>query len=132
MSDLLDPTDPVAVEAVLARALQALGRPGTLDQLALLQGLTVRPARPGGLFRRAEPAVVAAGDRALQWPTDGPAVLDHVVGAVVLASDAVAPRDLPGILAALVVRAVTAAGTTDEACVALTSLRDALASSEPE
>ena len=131
MSDLLDPTDPTAVEAVLTRALQALGRPGTLDQLALLTGLSVQPARAGGLFRRAEPAVVAAGDRALRWPADGPAVLDHVVGAVVLASDAIAPRALPGVLAALVVRAVAAAGTTEQACVALTSLRDALASSEP-
>ena len=128
MSDLLDPTDPAAIEAVLTRALLTLGRPGTLDQLALVPGLLVRPARAGGLFRRAEPAVVAAGDRALRWPVDGPAVLDHVVGAVVLASDAIAPRALPGVLAALVVRAVAAAGTTDEACVALTSLRDALGS----
>lgn len=128
MSDLLDPTDPAAVEAVLTRALLTLGRPGTLDQLALVPGLLVRPARAGGLFRRAEPAVVAAGDRALRWPADGPAVLDHVVGAVVLASDAIAPRALPGVLAALVVRAVSAAGTTDDACVALTSLRDALGS----
>ena len=128
MSDLLDPTDPAAVEAVLTRALLTLGRPGTLDQLALVPGLLVRPARAGGLFRRAEPAVVAAGDRALRWPADGPAVLDHVVGAVVLASAAIAPRTLPGVLAALVVRAVAAAGTTDEACVALTSLRDALGS----
>ncbi len=128
MSDLLDPTDPAAVEAVLTRAVQVLGRPGTLDQLALVPGLSVRPARPGGLFRAAQPAVVAAGDRALRWPADGPPELDHVVGAVVLASDPVAPRALPGILAALVVRAVTAAGTADEACVALTALRDALAS----
>ena len=128
MSDLLDPTDPAAVEAVLTRALLTLGRPGTLDQLALLPGLLVRPARAGGLFRRAEPAVVAAGDRALRWPADGPAVLDHVVGAVVLASDAIAPRALPGVLAALVVRAVAAAGATDDACVTLTSLRDALGS----
>lgn len=127
MSDLLDPTDPSAVEAVLTHAVQVLGRPGTLDQLARVPGLSVRPARAGGLFRAAEPAVVATGDRALRWPADGSPVLDHVVGAVVLASAAIAPSALPGVLAALVVRAVTAAGTTDEACVALTSLRDALA-----
>lgn len=126
MGGFVDPGSPAEVEQVLAGCLPALGLPGTLEQLGRIAGLGLRAGRPGGLFRAAEPVLVVVGDRALRVGADGSALLDHVVGGIVLSSDRLVPSALPGVLAALVTRAVAASGDRDGAAVVLTSLRDAV------
>jgi len=125
MTGFVDPADPAAVEAVLAKGLTALGVPALLDQLASVPDLDVQPARRGGIFRAPTPAAVGFGDRRLVID-DRSAVLEHWVGGVVLARDPVARAALPGALAALVCRAVAAGGAADEVSVLLTALRDAV------
>ena len=125
MSDFVDPADPAAVEAVLAKGLEALGVASLLSQLAPIPDLDVQPAQRGGIFRAPAPAAVGFGDRRLVID-DRSAVLEHWVGGVVLARDPVARAALPGTLAALVSRAVAASGAADEVSVLLTALRDAV------
>ncbi|MGB8649901.1 MAG: DUF5073 family protein [Mycobacteriales bacterium] len=127
MTDFVDPTDPGAVERVLAAGLAGLGPEGLAQQLTKVPGLLVRPGRRAGLLRGSELAQVEVGDRRLQLGPRGQSSLEHVVGGVRLARDAVAPAALPGVLAALVVRAVEQSGARDQVSVLLTSLRDALA-----
>lgn len=120
----VDATDPTAVEAVLRDALALLGPDRVLETLASV--VPVRLGRDGGLFRSAEPDQVAVGDRVLWIDQHQRASLQHVVGGVVLATDPVLPAALPGVLAALVSRAVAQQGSSDAASVLLTSLRDAV------
>lgn len=120
----VDATDPTAVEDVLRRALALLGADRVLETLATV--VPVRLGRDGGLFRSAEPDRVAVGDRVLWIDEHERASLQHVVGGVVLATDPVQPAALPGVLAALVTRAVSGQGSADAASVLLTSLRDAV------
>lgn len=124
MSDFVDPTDSAAVEAVVRVALTGIGPAGLLAQLASV--LPVQPGRPGGLWRAGQPTVVQVGEEALSIPARGRPSLQHVVRGVVLSQEEVPPAALPGVLAALVVRAVADSGGHDEAAVLLTSLRDAL------
>lgn len=126
MSDFVDPSDPRAVEQVLAPALRLLGVTPVLDALA--PHVPVQPGRPAGRFRREEPAVVGRDQDRLEVRADGGGRLLHVVGGVVLSTDGVAPVALPGLLAALVARSVQGSGTRDAASVTLTSLRDAVGS----
>jgi hypothetical protein len=125
VSDFVDPTDPAAVEAVVATALRAIGVDALLVQLSNVPDLYVQPARPGGFFTAASPAMVASGDRRLLLePRAG--TLEHLVGGVVLARDPVTPAALPGVLSALVCRAVAVSGANDDVSVLLTALRDAV------
>ena len=126
MRGFVDPTDPVEVEEVLASAVPGFGLQGVLDQLAAVPGLPIRPGRPGGLLRRPEPATIDVDDRRLSITDEGRATLQHIVGGVVLATDRVAPRDLPGMLAAMLTRAVAQLTSADQLSVILTSMRDAL------
>lgn len=121
----IDATDPAAVEGVLRGALALLGADRLLEALASV--VPVQRGRDGGLFRAAEPDRVAVGDRVLWIDAAQRASLQHVVGGVVLATDPVQPAALPGVLAALVTRAVAQQGSADAASVLLTSLRDAVA-----
>jgi hypothetical protein len=124
VSGFVDPTDSAAVELVLRAALAGIGPGGLLEELSAV--LPVRPGQGGGPFRAARPAVIEVGQAVLSIPARGPAALQHVVGGIVLSSDEVAPSALPGVLAALVVRAVGESGAHDETDVLLTSLRDAV------
>lgn len=126
MSDFVDATDPAAVEAVLAKALPAIGLDAVLLQLAAVPDLYVEPARPGGFFRPRAPGIVGYGDRRLLLDPTA-ATLEHLVGGVVLARDPVSRTALPGALAALVCRSVADSGATDDVSVLLTALRDAVA-----
>ena len=126
MSDFVDPTDPAAVEAVLAKALTAIGPEALLTQLSGVPDLEVRPARSGGLLRPPVPGTVGYGDRRLVLGSKS-AVLEHQVGGVVLARDAVPRTSVAGTLAALVCRAVSESGAADDVSVLLTALRDAIA-----
>lgn len=125
MSDFVDPAEPAAVEAVLRDALTALGLDALLTQLSPVPDLYVQPARAGGFFRAAEPAMVAYGDRRLLLDPQG-TTLEHLVGGVVLARDGISRTALPGALAALVCRSVAGSGAADEVSVLLTALRDAV------
>jgi hypothetical protein len=125
VSDFVDPADPSAVEAVLVKALQTIGVDALLTQLAEVPDLEVRPARAGGLLRAAVPAAVGFGDRRLVLAHQ--ALLEHAVGGVVLARDAVPGTAVAGTLAALVCRSVAASGAADDVSVLLTALRDAVA-----
>ena len=124
MSDFVDPTDPAAIEAVLAKALPALGVDALLVQLAGVPDLYVQPPRPGGFFKPPTPAIVAYGDRRLMLDP-ATSTLEHLVGGVVLARDPVTRAALPGALAALVCRSVVGSGAADDVSVLLTALRDA-------
>lgn len=126
MKDFVDATDPTAVEAVLAKALQTIGVDALLTQLAEVPDLEVQAARAGGLLRAAVPAAVAFGDRRLVLASRE-ALLEHSVGGVVLSHDAVPRTAIAGTLAALVCRSVAASGTADDVSVLLTALRDAVA-----
>lgn len=125
MSDFVDAADPDAVAEVLRRALPAVGLDGLLAQLGAVPGLAVRPGRSRGLLRAAVPARVSQGDRTLECGPDG-VVLLHVVGGIVLARDAVAPAELPGVLGSLVSRAAADPASGEDASVRLTALRDAV------
>ena len=126
MSDFVDPGDPAAVEAVLAAALPRLGLGGVLTQLSGVPDLDVQAGRRSGFFRPPVPATVGHGD--LRLVLDERSVtLEHLVAGVVLSRDPVGRAALPGTLAALVCRAVTDSGATDDVSVLLTALRDAVA-----
>ena len=123
MSDFLDPTDPHALEQMLRDALALLGTERLLESLA-----PVVPVNPGRRrLRGTDPTTVAYGDQVLSIDGRGRAVLEHVVGGVVLSTDPVLPAALAGVLAALVARSVAAQGNPDAAAVLLTALRDAVA-----
>lgn len=126
MRDFVDPTNPEAVEEVLASAVPGFGLAGVLEQLAAVPGLGIRPWRPGGLLRKPQPAALVVEDRRLTISPSGEAVLQHVVGGVVLASEQVRPRELPGVLAAMIARSVDSLASPDPLAVTLTSMRDAL------
>jgi hypothetical protein len=126
VNDFVDPTDPAAVEAVLAKALQTIGVAALLTSLAEVPQIEVRPGRPGGLLRAPVPAAVGFGDRRLVL-ADKEATLEHSVGGVVLARDAVPRTAVAGTLAALVCRSVASSGAQDDVSVLLTALRDAVA-----
>jgi hypothetical protein len=125
VSDFVDPADPRAVEDVLAKALPAIGIDGVLAQLDAVVDLEVVPPRAGGLFASRRPGAVSYGDRRLVL--DDRPVLEHIVGGVVVARDAVTRGALPGMLAALVCRSVAESGAADQVSVLLTALRDATA-----
>ena len=125
MSDFVDPTDHLTVEQVLVGCLSALGPAAVLAQLSAV--LPVRLGHAGGLFRAAVPTVVGEGEELLSIPSEGRPRLQHIVGGVVLSSDDVPPRELPGTLAALLMRALARSGQYDDAAVLLTALRDAVA-----
>lgn len=124
MTGFVDAGDPHAVEAVLREAVALLGVDRVLETLSTV--VPVRRGRDGGLFRSPEPDRVMVGDRVLNVDEAGRAALQHVVGGIVLATDPVAPHDLPGVLASLVSRSVAAQGSHDAASVVLTALRDAV------
>ncbi len=125
MNDFVDARDPASVEAVLRQAIPVVGLAGVLTQLDGVPGLRVDPGRPRGRFRAAEPASAAYGDRTLQV-TASAAELVHVVGGIRLAAEPLEPAAVPGVLAALVTRAVAGQASADEASVLLTALRDAV------
>jgi hypothetical protein len=58
---------------------------------------------------------VQVGAKVLAVTSKGPAQLHHVVGGIVLSTDTVAPRALPGVLAAFVVRTLAETGLYDDA-----------------
>lgn len=120
----VDPVDATQVTQVLSQVLHGLGLPGVVDLLGRLPGVTLRPGRPAGLLRRAEPARLITQDHVVVLGV--PARDEHVVAGVVLSHRPVATSALPGLLAQCVVAAVTADGRAGEAAVALTSIRDAL------
>ncbi|MCU1592881.1 MAG: hypothetical protein JWO12_273 [Frankiales bacterium] len=124
MNDFVDARDSSAVEQVLAQACTALGSAAVLAQLTSL--LPVELGRPRGLLRAERPTRITVGEEALALFTDRAPQLQHVVGGVVLSNDTVSPMALPGVLAALVVRALSSSGRYDDAAVLLTSLRDAV------
>lgn len=125
MTGFVDPRNSSEIEQVIRDAFTVLGPVAVLSQLAAV--LPVRVGRPGGLFRQELPTTIQVGDEALAIPSKGRPTLQHIVGGVVLSRDEVAPRELPGVLAAFVVRALDEAGGHDDASVLLTSLRDAVA-----
>ena len=127
MSGFVDAGDPGAVEQVLRSAVAGIGMTGVLEQLQALPAIPLQPGRRGGLFREREPSVLKVDDRILRLYDNGAAELQHVVRGIVLATDAVSPAALPGILAAMVVRSITAPADVDQLSVVLTALRDALA-----
>lgn len=127
MTPFVDAKDPLAIEHVLQRAVSAMGLQGTLEQLAGVPGLPMRLGRPGAFLRKAEPTSLVVGDRALSVTEQGEASLQHVVGGVVLSRQAVIPRDLPAMLAAMVSRAAEEGGFHDQLAVTLTAMQDALA-----
>ena len=126
MSGFVDATDPAAVEQVLTGAVEALGLPGLLEQLADVPGLRFTAARAGGLLRAATPAVLEVGDQVIAVRADGSGELRHVVGGVVLSHDPISRHQLAGALAPLLVRAVSDSGGQDQLSVQLTAMRDAI------
>ena len=121
----VDPTDPAAVEQVLRAALAGIGRTALLTQLSTV--LPVRPGRPAGFLKPAQPTVVEVGQESLSLPDRGPGLLRHVVGGILLSTDPVAEHRVPGALATLLVRYVQEGRGPDDAAILLTALRDAAA-----
>jgi hypothetical protein len=126
VNDFVDATDPEAVEQVLVLGLAGLGLDGLVEQLSTLPGLKLDPGRPGGLLRAATPPVLEVEERSLALFASGGGELRHTVGGVVLARDPVTITELPGVLAALLVRSLPGTGAQDQLSVLLTSIRDAV------
>lgn len=84
------------IEAVLR---QPQGAALVLDSLARIPGVTLLAGRPGGLFRRAEPARLQLGDWHFTALGDGLQVR-HVVRGVAVQTDTPAPREAAARLAA--------------------------------
>ena len=120
----VDPTDTQAVEQVLRPALALLGIEGVLQALAAVVPIVF--GKPGGLLRRGQPHQLTAGERTLRIDGHHRATVQHVVGGIVLSTDDVLPKDLPGVLANLVSRSVADHDSADAAAIVLTSVRDAV------
>ncbi|GAC1329416.1 MAG: hypothetical protein NVSMB13_17020 [Mycobacteriales bacterium] len=120
----VDPLDVAAVTDLLRTATGRLGMAGVVDLLGQVPGVRISPGRAGGLLRKAEPARLHAGEDVLVLAE--PAVVEHIVGGIVLSHRPVSPVELPGLLAGIVRDAVTFTGATADASVALTAARDAL------
>lgn len=117
-----DPLDAADATAVL---LAVLGQPGggrtVLGVLADLPTVRHRPARPGGLLRRAVPESLLVGDWAfvLTEPAGVRVQVQHVVRGVVLQSSLQGPYDTARQLAAALFESAAETGP---------SLRDPLQS----
>ena len=121
----IDPTDIAAVERALKATLAGLSLTALLTQLAT--ALPVRLGRPAGFLRPAQPSVLNVGQESLTLPAQGPGVLRHVVGGIVLSTESVAARALPAVLATLIAAFANETGDPDDLAVLLTALRDAAA-----
>ena len=126
----VDPSDEQQVAAVVGSVLQALGIAGLGDLLGRIPGSRVEPARPGGLFRRAEPGSVWLSAEHQLLLTD-PVVHVHVVGGVALARDPLPAGRLPDAVARLLVRSVADRGSQSEAAVVLTAARESTERLQP-
>lgn len=118
-----DPSDQQQVAAVLATVVRELGVGGLGDLLGRLPGSRLEAARPGGVFKRAEPASVWLGAEHQLVLTD-PVVHVHAVGGVVLARDPLPPGRLPDVVARLLVAAVADQGAQAEAATVLSAARE--------
>jgi hypothetical protein len=119
----VDPSDEQQVADVLDAVLRTLGVLGLGDLLARMPGSRSEASRPGGMFRRGEPASV--------WPSpehqivlSDPVVHAHVVGGVILARDQLPGGRLPQALARLLVAVIADQGSQSEATVVLTAARE--------
>ncbi|MDX6302909.1 MAG: hypothetical protein QOF53_4123 [Nocardioidaceae bacterium] len=119
----VDPSDEQQVAAVLDAVLRTLGVLGVRDLLARMPGSRSEASRPGGMFRRAEPASVWVGPEH-QIVLSDPVVHAHVVGGVILARDPLPGGRLPQALARLLVAAIADQASQSEAAVVLTAARE--------
>jgi hypothetical protein len=119
----VDPTDPVAVGAVLDATVQAAGLDAVTDLLARLPGTRTTAAVAKGFLRPAVPAAVWLGPESC-WSCTTPPTLLHVVGGVVLQRTEVHPGDVAGALSRVVADLARRTGGVADASAALTAARD--------
>jgi len=119
----VDPTDPVAVAAVLQATVDASGTDAVTDLLARLPGIRQTPAVPKGFLRAAVPAAIWLGAENC-WSCTEPPTLLHVVGGVVLHREVVEPGEVAGALSRVIADLVRRTGALGDASAALTAARD--------
>jgi hypothetical protein len=119
----VDPTDPVAVGAVLDATVRAAGLDAVTDLLARLPGTRTTPAVPRGFLRPAVPAAVWLGPESC-WSCTSPPTLLHVVGGVVLHRAEIHPGEVAEALGRVVADLVRRTGASADASAALTAARD--------
>jgi hypothetical protein len=133
MSDLpegfVDPQDIAEVTAVLDGVLAGSGPAGLFDLLARLPGVRMDPGAAKGFLRAAVPPSAWIGaENQLVLADAGPGgaslTLQHVVGGVTLAREALAPARTAEVVARLVSTAVRDHGNAQDASAALTAHRD--------
>ncbi|WP_151082006.1 hypothetical protein [Nocardioides cynanchi] len=122
----VDPTDPLAVGAVLEATARTSGLDAVTDLLTRLPGTRTTPATPKGFLRSAVPASVWLGPESC-WSCTEPPTLLHVVGGVVLQRTEVQPGDVGAALSRVVADLVRRTGQVDDASAALTAARDVAA-----
>ena len=119
----VDPTDPVAVGAVLDATARTGGLEAVTDLLQRLPGTRTTPGTPKAFLRAAVPAAVWLGSESC-WSATAPPTLLHVVGGVVLQRTEVHPGDVAGALGRVVADLVRRTGAVADASAALTAARD--------
>lgn len=122
----VDATSTDEVAAVLHAVITSMGTDGLIDVLTRVPGVRILPGRPGGLLRKATPAQCWLGveDRLV---LSTPLVHEQVVRDVVLHNETLAPGVAPATVARLLVRLVAQMAAYEDASVALTGARDAVA-----
>jgi hypothetical protein len=119
----VDPTDALAVGAVLDATVRTAGLDAVTDLLARLPGTRTTPAVPRGFLRPAVPAAVWLGPESC-WSCSSPPTLLHVVGGVVLHRSEIHPGDVAEALGRVVADLVRRTGAVADASAALTAARD--------
>jgi hypothetical protein len=119
----VDPTDPVAVAAVLQATVDTGGLDAVSDLLARLPGTRQTPAVPRGFRRAAAPAAIWLGAETC-WSCTAPPTLLHVVGGVVLHHETVEAGEVAVALSRVVADLVRRIGAVADASAALTAARD--------
>ena len=122
----VDPTDPMAVGAVLDATVRSAGLDAVTDLLARLPGTRTMAAVPKGFLRQAVPAAVWLGQESC-WSCTTPPTLLHVVGGVVLHRSEIHPGDVADALGQVLADLVRRTGEVADASAALTAARDVAA-----
>jgi hypothetical protein len=124
----VDPTDALAVGAVLDATVRTAGIEAVTELLVRLPGTRSTPAVPRGFLRPAVPAAVWLGPESC-WSCTSPPTLLHVVGGVVLQRAEIQPGDVAEALGRVVAEMVRRTGAVADASAALTAARDLAARS---
>ncbi len=124
----VDPTDPVAVGAVLDATARTAGLEAVSDLLQRLPGTRTTPGTPKAFLRPAVPAAVWLGPESC-WSCTTPPTLLHVVGGVVLHRSQIEPGEVAEALGRVVTDLVRRTGQVADASAALTAARDVAAQS---